>query len=169
MTTALRAPHQQDHRRSVERKAEQGKMPQTLSGLLRWYVGAFDAETPERLHKGEVWRDRVSTAEMGEGVQPTGGSHLGSPALADRFRRVTEGSESQIDEDGYYLFPVRAALSRLKRRRPLTVAILSRVAMCEGDWRAVADAIEYDHEVMELFLERALANLWRTTYDRTLV
>jgi len=143
-------------------------MPQTLKGLLRWYVHAFDTETPERLHKGEVWRDHVTVSEMDEGVQAKGGSHLGSPALADGFRRVLEGSASQIDEDGYYRYPIRAALSRLSRRKPFMAQFLVRLAMCEGDWRSVADALGFPHEFVETYAEAALRRLWRTTYDRTL-
>lgn len=158
------------HERSVARRAEQGKMPQTLTGLLRWFLMALSAETPERLHKGgEVWRDFVTTHELGEGVRAQGGSHLGSPALADAFRRITEGSPSQIDEDGYYHFPVRAALSRMARRHPFMARFLVRLGQTEGDWRSVADALGYEHEFMEVYAETALRRLWRSTYDRTLI
>ena len=166
MTVSLRAPYQTDYARSVSRGMERGKMPQTLEGLLRWYVVRIGEELPDRLHRNEVWHDRVSTSEMGDGIQAQGGSHLGAPAWASLFRRLLEGSPSQVDEDGYYTFPITAALSRMERRHPLMTRCLFRLAMSKGDWQSLADSMGYPHEFMAVYTEAALQRLWRTTYDK---
>lgn len=161
------APYRREHEAATVRRMERGRMPRTLSGLLHWYTQALALELPDRTHKREVWRDSVSTHELEQGTQPTGGSHLGTPAWSGLFRAFIEGSESRTDEDGYYLFPVRSALCRLSRRWPATASYLFRVGMSEGDWRTTATALGYSLEIMEVFTEEALRKLWLQHYDRT--
>ena len=168
MTLAVRdEPHKDAHRDSMARGMERGKMPKTLPGLLNWYIVAIRAETPERLHTREPWHDRVSTHEREEGASEQGGSRLGTLAWAGSFRQLLEGSPSAIDEDGFYLTPIRSALSRLTRRSPLMARYLFAVAQAEGDWQRVADDLGYPHELVEAFTDAALRRLWLSTYERT--
>lgn len=156
-----------EHQESSARRAERGKMPKTLTGLVRWFVPALSDELPERLHIHEPWRDQVTAHERQNGTYPTGGSRLGSLAYAGSFRLMLEAGASITDEDGYYLFPIRAALSRLYRRKPLMARFLFSLGLAEGDWRSVATSLGYPLEMMEVYTEGALRALWMETWDRT--
>jgi len=160
-------PHAGDHEVSIARRMAQGKQPRTLGGLLAWYDRAIRAETPEKLHIMEPWHDRVSQHELGEGVQPVGGSHLGTLAYSGSFRTLLESSPSAADEDGYYFTPVRSALSRIFRRRPLMASFLFRLTQAGGDWKRIADDLRYPHEILEVYTEACLRQLWREYAERT--
>ena len=149
----LDTPYQRDHERSMEARLEKGRMPKALPELLRWYSEAWDLEVPDKLHKVEVWADH--------GPDGQGGSHLGTPAWRDPFRRYIENYDSELDQDGYYLRPVHAALSRFGRRHPMTARALFALAQCGYDWRGVATRGHWDVEMFGLFIEEALRRLWR--------
>ena len=168
MTLAMRdEPYTVEHRSSVARGMERGKMPRTLAGLLHWYITRLREETPEKLHRSELWRDQVTAAEREHGIQPVGGSHLGSLAYSGAFRALLECSPSALDEDGFYRLPIRAALSRIERRRPIMARFLFAIGMAEGDWRKVADAMGYPDEMVEVYAEASLRKLWLETYERS--
>ena len=168
MTLALREqPYLTEHYASVSKGMERGKMPRTLDGLLHWFVVRLREETPEKLHRAELWHDRVSRHEREDGAKPVGGSHLGAPAYSFYFRSMLEGSPSMTDDDGFYVFPMRSALSRIHRRRPLMASFLFRIGLSEGDWRSVADAMGYPAEMVEVYAEASLARLWAETYERS--
>lgn len=151
---ALVTPYAREHERSVEARMSKGAQPKGLHALLGWFREVAVGELPVAVHKAGVWRDHGPEAE--------GGSKLGSPALSDHFRRLTEGTSSQLDSDGCYLFPMRAALDRLARSgKPLTARALFHLALVDGDWRRLADVMSYPDEFMELYIERALFHLWR--------
>ena len=145
---------------------EQGRQPRTFGGLLAWYDRAIRAETPEKLHIMDPWHDSVSPQELEQGVRPVGGSHLGTLAYSGAFRALLERSPSASDEDGYYFTPVRAALSRIARRRPLMAAFLFRLAQAGGDWKRIADDLGYPHEMVEIYGEASLRQLWREYAER---
>ena len=168
MTLAMRdEPYHAEHRDSVGRGMERGKQPRTLAGLLHWFVIRLREETPEKLHRSELWRDQVTVSEREQGLQPRGGSHLGSLAYSGEFRAMLEGSPSMIDADGYYVFPVRAALSRIERRRPIMARFLFAIGKAEGDWRSIADAMGYPAEMVEVYAEASLRRLWQESYERS--
>lgn len=151
---ALVTPYAREHERSVEARMSKGAQPKGLHALLGWFREVAVGELPVAVHKAGVWRDHGPDAE--------GGSKLGSPALSDHFRRLTEGTSSQLDSDGCYLFPMRAALDRLARSgKPLTARALFHLALVDGDWRRLADVMSYPDEFMELYIERALFHLWK--------
>jgi hypothetical protein len=151
---ALETPYSRDHERSLANRMAKGIQPKGLPQLLAWFREVSDGELPVAIHKAGVWRDH--------GIDAEGGSKLGAPALSDHFRRLTEGSSSQLDEDGCYQFPMRAALDRLARNgKPLTARALYHLALVDGDWRRLADRMSYPDEFMELYIERALFHLWR--------
>lgn len=169
MTLAMRdQPYIGEHYASASRRMERGKMPKSLAGLVHWYVTALSEELPERLHKAEPWHDQVSAHERDEGIRPVGGSHLGSPAYSGGFRLILEAGASVTDEDGYYVYPVRAALSRMHRRWALMARNLFALGMAGGDVARVADSKPgWALEEFEVYIEESLRRLWLTTHDRT--
>lgn len=149
---ALARPYQRDHERSMEARLTKGTMPRGIDALVRWFRDVIATETPVTLHRSGVWRDHGEHAE--------GGSHLGSPAISDAFRRFIEGVPWQTDPDGYYVLPFRAALSRMNRRWPMAARHLYRLALVDGDWRRHAENVAWQHEEMELYIGQALRLLW---------
>jgi hypothetical protein len=96
-----------------------------------------------------------------------GGSLLGTPAWNGTFRSLMENSPSIIDEDGFYRFPIRSALSRLHRRSPLMARTLFALSMREGDWRGLGIAYGWLPEMFEVYITEALRRLWQGTYAET--
>lgn len=162
MTAHPREPYVKDHERSVARRMERGgSMPRSLEGLIAWYIGEVADELPERLHKGEVWSDRVSLYERSEGIRAQGGSALGSPAYSGGMRLRLEAPATIVDEDGSFLHPMRAALEEMRRNGHRFLAgNLHRLAQREGDWRGLADAKGWEHEEMAFYLQKGLEKLW---------
>jgi len=150
---ALELPFARDHDRSVSDNMERGVMPRTLDALVAWLMATAADETPPRLHRSGVWHDH---GEHGEG-----GSALGSPALAAEFRRVLEDSPSRTDEDGCYLRPLRATISRLRRRQPLVAADAHNLVCMEGNWRLMAAFLHMDEGRARIYLGEALRIAWR--------
>jgi len=139
-------PYLDEHLRS---RAADG--PRGFAGLLRWFLGGFAAETPERLHAAGKWvgvppkPGRPSDA----GITPdlVGGSILGSPRVDEPFRQLLEEPAAQwmtdpADGSRYFSRPMRAALERLASHRDGDAAFqarfLAQVAYAEGDWGSVA-------------------------------
>lgn len=159
-------PHADEHERSLERRSDRGRQPDTLPGYLRWYAEAWDAEVPTKLHKVEVW---ASSGEIvsGDGVKTIdpGGSKLGAKAWGNQFRRYMENVDSECDADGFYIRPMHAALSRMERRWPLTARSLFAVAQSGYDWRGVAERGHWAEEMFYRFLMDAFAALWKEYRD----
>lgn len=158
---AALTPYARDHERSLESRMGKGTMPRGLDALVTWFRGVCHDEPPVALHRQGVWRDHGQHAE--------GGSHLGSPAPTDSFRRFIEGVPWQTDEDGYYLHPLRAAFDRMSRRYPIMARHLFRLALVDGDWRRHAEAVAWQYEEMAVYVEEALRRLWREYSERGLV
>ena len=144
-----------------------GLMPKGLNGLLRWYAEGWDAEVPTTLHKAETWygRDRDGNGQTWP-AELTGGSHLGTSAHTESFRRYIEEAESQCDPDGYYVRPMHAALSRLGRRWPLSASWLFAVAQSGFDWRGVALRLHMADEFAYRNTRDALSDLWTEYRDQ---
>jgi hypothetical protein len=87
------------------------RRPIGLYDLLRWFEAATLAEIPSRLHQAALWHEHVTEGTEG------GGSRLGAHAWADEFRRYLEGSPFGQDPDGFYQFPILAALAKLEGTR----------------------------------------------------
>ena len=156
---ALELPFARDHDRSVSDNMERGVMPRTLDALVAWLMATAADETPPRLHKSGVWHDH---GEHGEG-----GSALGSPALAAEFRRYIEQGPSGLDADGYYLTPLRATISRMRRRMPHVAAHVEALIRTEGNWQLLAEYLHQEHDVARLYLSEALRVTWREHSDRS--
>ncbi len=150
---ALDSPYLVEYETSRANLFTTGKPPRTLAAAIAWFRELCHNEVPTTLHKSGVWRDY--------GLHAEGGSVLGSPAPSEPFRRLLEGSPSELDEDGFYVRPLRAALERMAYRKPLTSRHLYRLALVDGDWRRHAANEGWQDEEMQLYLERALFLLWR--------
>ncbi len=150
---ALESPYLAESEASRAALFMDGKPPRNLAAAIAWFREQCHSEVPTVLHKSGVWRDY--------GVHAEGGSVLGSPAPSDPFRRFIENSPSEVDQDGLYVRPLRAALSRMQRRHPLTARHLYRLALVDGDWKRHAANEGFHDEEMQVYLERALFLLWK--------
>ena len=166
----LERQYRSEHVDSIARAAERGRKPRDLGEYLTWFSRAWHAEMPSVVHTAAVWSDRVSIAEQDAGLQPAGGSRLGSRRLAEAFRRLMENSPwetehavldgiEQVDE--HYVRPVHAALARLAHRRPLCARWLAMLAAADFDWRSLVARRGWSEEEGALFLEAACYLLWR--------
>ncbi len=129
-----------------------GRPPRNLAAAIAWFREQCANEIPTTLHKSGVWRDY--------GMHAEGGSVLGSPAPSEPFRRFIENSPNELNEDGHYVRPVRAALYRMSLRWPLTARHLFRLALVDGDWRRHAANEGFHDEEMAVYIEAALMRLW---------
>jgi hypothetical protein len=146
-------PYAAEFKESVRTAFERGPQPKGIAALVAWFREQCANEIPMTLHKPGVWRDYGDHAQ--------GGSQLGSLPLGDAFRRLLENSPSELDEDGFYVRPLRAALSRYSRQAPLTAMALYGLALVDGDWRRWATKRGYNYEIAERYLAKALEELWR--------
>ena len=155
-------PYAPAHEGSVSRAMDRGKMPKTLGALLTWYAREWDGEVPTRLHTVEVWNGRQERRD-GQPVWPSvlvGGSALGAHAHADGFRRYLENYASELDEDGYFVRPMHAALHRLGTRDFWMARNLFAIAQAGYDWKGVADRGHWVHEMYAVYIAEALRRLW---------
>lgn len=148
---ALESPYRRDYEQSVASALD--REPANLAAAIAWFRGVCAEELPVTLHRAGVWRDY--------GLHAEGGSALGSPALSDPFRRFLQDSPSATDQDGNYIKPLRAALSRMSRHHPLTARHLFRLALVDGDWKRHAANEGFQDEEMALYLWGALLMLWK--------
>lgn len=158
---ALETPYAAEKAASVERVTQAERMPKALPQLLRWYSDQWEMETPDKIHKVEVWYGRDTEDGRPVAKELTGGSKLGSHAWSGGFRTYLEEPTELLDEDGYYRTPLRAALTRLHRKWPMTSTFLFYVAQAGCDWKGVAERVHWAEEPFSIFLEEALRKLWR--------
>lgn len=154
----------------MERNAGKGRQPRTLPEYIRWFAEVWNAETPEEIHAGGVWRDRVSGAEADRGLEPVGGSALGAPRLAEPFRRLIENSAFETEADlldghqlrqRHYARPARAALEHVGRRYPLASRWIAAIAAAAFDWRSVATQRGWTEEEAHDYLLTVFDRVWR--------
>lgn len=161
-------PHRQAHDASVRAKAAPPR------NLLAWFLEAFRAELPERIHQHDVWRDRRKPGDP-DAYRPVGGSVLGSPRDAEPFRQFIEDSpfavelaeyEGHDDLRPHYARPMRAALARLAGRGrddepyPFMARALYRTALRDGDWDGACASLGIVGPVRRFYIESALHKLW---------
>lgn len=157
------APYLDEHADSARRQRDALGPDPGFNRLLGWFLAGFAAETPEAVHAGGTWfgrpprldasghpveeiasHDPGTDAVVSNAQELTGGSHLGSPRIAEPFRQFLENSPRQTAGDGideHYVRPMRAALDRMAGRgehAPLMARFLLQVAYAQGDWSSVA-------------------------------
>ena len=163
------APYIADHDASIAEIARKGQRPKGFGPLLTWFSEVWAAELPERLHARGVCRDRLSKREADDGAQPVGGSLLGSPNLADPFRRLMENSpfetelavlDNRESMERHYVRPCHAAVARIALRYPLSARWLAALAFSEFDWQSLAARRRWSEEETRFYLERVLDLLW---------
>ena len=149
MNGSRTSPYMVEHDGSVAGALDRARPPRGLTGLLRWFVTAWEAEVPMAIHAAGVWRDHVKPGEAGGG-----GSALGAPRFHDAFRAYIEGSPHQTDarngedeREAVYVRPIHSALARLGRHPDSEQAGVARflfaLACSGGDWRAVTSSIAW--------------------------
>ena len=151
----IEATFEAEHQKSLEAIVNEAKRPKGLYGLLRWYEKQWRAEVPDKLHVHAVWNERGF------------GSELGTYAYTDPFRRYLFNSPNEIDDNGYFMRPIHSALWRLERKKPLMARTLFALAQGGFDWRKLADAGKWPHEMFEIYIEGALQFMWREYAERT--
>jgi len=167
---ALRgAPYTEEHAASLARVARHAQRPKGFGPLLTWFSEVWAAELPERLHARGVWRDRLTRREADDGAQPVGGSILGSPNLADPFRRLMENSpfetelavlDNRESLERHYARPCHAAVARIAHHYPMAARWLAALAFSDFDWQALALRRRWSEEETRFYLERILELLW---------
>ena len=148
MSLALRdTPYASEHRSSVEAGMERGRKPEGLDALIAWFMDGYREENPPRIHR----------SDLDDG---------GVPDLAGEFRRYID-APSSIDDDGYYVTPIRAAMARLEREgKPLMARTLFQLAQCDGNWVLLSQRLDWPLYYCGKHLERALGILWSCFHYR---
>lgn len=161
---ALGLPYQPDHAVSVARSLERGVRPRTLSALMAWFLAEWQRELPDRIHEHSVWRGYASANET-PAPGTLGGSLSGSPAWTDPFRRFIENSPHELDGDGFYSRPMRAALASIAGRDPNSdsaykARYLWTLGASGGNWRGVAERALIPYPLQGDVTEGLLGLMW---------
>ncbi len=126
----LERPYADEHAASVTRPTF---LPRSLDGRIRWFLTTWEAEVPSRTHVRGVWvGEQERNPERPQwSHELLGGSALGSPAWYSAFERYigTADWPYATDADGFYLFPLHAAMGRLAHRAPMVAVILFRLGI----------------------------------------
>ena len=122
--------------------------------LLRWAQRQAAMDGPIRLHGRDIADDGAPkmTAETQKHLGMTGDDTIPTNWLA---------VACQVDEDGNYVTPMRAAIARIHTRRPKSAAML-RVLVTEFCDEASAVGHLADPEVAQDVVEAALNRLYDT-------
>lgn len=160
----------------AERIRRYDATPRGLHALLAWFRERFTEEMPEDIHGAALWHDYVSRTEAKQGVQPQGGSLLGTPAWDDGFRRLMENSPKELEVssfdgskaragDEHYARPMRAAIANVSgadENRSKRTEYLLRVAASGFDWYGPAIKMGIPSFAAAVYAEDALFVLYRT-------
>ena len=101
-----REQYEDEHRRSAARKGDRiAAKPPTLAQLHRWLVEGYKLEAPGRLHDRDIADDGAP-------------DHTSEAKSYIGFAQRTEPNDwkavaCRTDDDGYFLTPMRAAISRV--------------------------------------------------------
>lgn len=171
-------PHLSDYWRSRDRRRK--APPSNVDGLVAWYREQWELELPQALHAHGVWTDSVTGEERAKGMEPQGGSILGSPRLSGSMRVYTEASPYLRDDEGDLVRPLAASMAALRRERRYSHDLVRAVAYSHFDWRSLIGKPFYRREadgsrtlvmampedVMETLLVATLTRLWQLLAER---
>lgn len=160
----------------AERIRRYDATPRGLHELLKWFRLRFTEEMPEDIHGAALWHDFVSRPEAKAGLQPEGGSLLGTPAWDDGFRRLLENSPRELEVssfdgskaragDEHYARPMRAAIANVSggdEARRKRAEYLLRVAASGFDWYKPALKMGIPSWAAAVYAEDSLFVLYRT-------
>lgn len=169
---------------NIKSRSRSAREPETFGQFAAWFITGWREEMPDEIHSRGLWVGLPSRLDAKgqpiEAMPPelVGGSELGAPKLAEAFRQLLENSPRQIDEDGFYVRPMRAALARLagthlcnasERRLPGHVctdsAFMARMlvgmAFLDGDWQRACQLLEIHANTRWAFTDAALRRLYR--------
>lgn len=114
--------------------------PDTLDGLLLWFRKEWADDMPVRLHDHYL-------------------DDGGAPRLAPAFRAFIDSSPFSTDQDGFYRWPIRAALAFTARGDPFMARFLFGLAHNGGDWRGLCDRIGIPPQVAPVYTHEALRRI----------
>jgi hypothetical protein len=148
--------------------------------LLGWALELYRTDMTVRMHTREVWSDKVNGDERRSGIQPVGGSHLGSPQESPALRAIIEGDyfrtvipeyEGHREIGKAYATPLLAALARVAGRGhprepyPFMARVLHRTFERDGDWDAACASMGIIEPVRRPYIEAALHRLYERFHE----
>lgn len=122
--------------------------PKNLRLLLHWLRRQMEYEYP----------DKLTDSEIGEG---------GTPNLGRAFIAYLDGSPFATDVDGYYRWPLKAAIAfmahgpRGNSGDPFMARFCYLVTRCDYDWSMAAARMGIKDEIAEVYATESLRRLWR--------
>lgn len=152
-----REQYDDEHRRSARAKGDRiHNGPTSLAGLLRWCQGGYTLEAPNRLHDRDIADDGAP-------------DHTGEAKGYIGFAQKTEPNDwravaCRVDEDGFYLTPMRAAISRIHDRD--VRILLGGLAVNLFTPLDVTRAQSIPDWCASVVMRDALEQLWRAYADR---
>jgi len=161
---ALESPHRPEYEASERRAMSRGIRPKSLGGLMSWFLAEWQRELPDRMHVHSVWRGYASANETPPPGH-LGGSLSGAPAWTDPFRRLLENRPGELDRDGYFIRPMRAAIAHIAGRDARSdgaycALYLWSLGCAGGDWRGVAAGARVPWAVQGVVTEHVLGMAW---------
>jgi hypothetical protein len=168
------APYADDNARSKRAKMARPK------DLLAYFLPMFRQEMEVRMHSRGVWSDRLSGSEKRDGIEPVGGSHLGSPDQPAEVRAILEGEyfrtiipeyEGHKEIGKVYATPLLAAIARVSGRGspndpgPFTGRVLWRTFCLDGDWDRACASLGIIEPARRLYIEAALHRLYERYHE----
>lgn len=139
-----------EHYASRERRSR----PRGLIALLHWFEVEWQEQAPDELHRFDLWREYIAAQDAWR--RQGGGSRLGTLAWTEGMRRLLEAPRSQ-DPDGWYSYPLQAALVVIERGDGYMAAFLRAIALA-GFTVPIAQLPE---SVAMVYANEALERLWR--------
>lgn len=167
-------PYEQDNARSKRAKMRRPR------DLLSWALDLYRADMAVKLHSRGVWVDRLSAGEKRDGIEPVGGSLLGSPEETGAIRAITEGDyfrtvipeyEGHKEIGRVYATPLLAAIARVGGRGrpdepyPFMARVLHRTLARDGDWDGACASMGIIEPVRRPYIEAALHRLYERFHE----
>jgi hypothetical protein len=154
-------PHANEHAaRAAARDDRIRSRPASLRAYLKWASREYAMEPPPKLHEGKLMDDHGDPRMTGEAKGYLGFAQSGDQDWMAVARR--------LDDDGFYLTPMRAALAVFAERHPEVGKFLRGTLTNVLFPTDVAKANGMTHEVGMFVLRSALPELWDLWQPRPL-
>lgn len=157
MTNLRRGAYEGQNDRTTRAKAD--RMAHRPKSLLRWLQDEYALDAPTKLHTGSQLEEDGDPAMTGEAKGFLG---LAYPSKGQDQTKPTDWREvaCRKDEDGFYVTPMRAAISKVKdpwRRR-----FIAELATELFDPQSVAEANGIPAWCADDVINASLEMLWQT-------
>lgn len=153
-------PHAAANEQSTRVKAD--RMRHRPKSLLRWLQDGYLADAPAKLHSGAVLEEDGDPAMTGEAKAFLGFTRPREDDKPTDWRDVA----CQKDPDGYYRWPMRAAIARL--RDPWRRRFVAELATELFDPLSVAEANLIPAWCADDVINASLELVWKTWRDAPL-